>query len=201
MAESSEIARWVERARAGERSAFDALCAPYVAQARALAHAIVRDRGEAEDVVQDALLSAWENLAQLREPSAFGGWLMRSVKNRSVSRWQRGRAGERARDGYASEPRDVGADPFADYAARERANMVRRVLSKLPQGDARTAVERYYLDQDDHGVIAAALGVPKSTVTTWLDRARQRLRKEIVIELARRRRQGSDVQDFAEVTP
>lgn len=201
MVEPSESAQWVERARAGERPAFDALCAPYVDQARALAYAIVRDRGEAEDVVQDALLAAWEHLAELREPSAFGGWLMRSVKNRSVTRWQRARTGNKAREDYAAEPRDVGADPYMRFAAAQRASLVRRVLDKLPLGDARTAVERYYVNEDDHGTIAAALGVPKSTVTTWLDRARQRLRKELVIELTRRRRPGSDSQDITEVVP
>jgi DNA-directed RNA polymerase specialized sigma24 family protein len=65
----------VRRARAGEAAAFAELCRRHGCRARALARRILGGDAEAEDVVQDTLLTAFAGLARLREPERFGSWL------------------------------------------------------------------------------------------------------------------------------
>ena len=72
----------VERARAGDRAAFDALAERHRATAFGAAYALLGDAHDAEDATQEALTQAWHRLADLREPDRFPGWLYRIVQNR-----------------------------------------------------------------------------------------------------------------------
>ena len=61
-------------ARAGSPSAFAELVRPHLRTALGAAWAITGSRHEAEDVIQDALLSAWLQLRQLKSDTAFPAW-------------------------------------------------------------------------------------------------------------------------------
>jgi len=73
----------VARARAGDREAFEVLIRTEAPSLLRLAMAIVLDRDRAADVAQDALVAAWQQLHQLRDPARFDAWLRRIVINRS----------------------------------------------------------------------------------------------------------------------
>ncbi|SFP38937.1 RNA polymerase sigma-70 factor, ECF subfamily [Geodermatophilus dictyosporus] len=74
------------RARAGDAGAFEALVRRYQAPLYRLAVRVLDDRQEAEDVVQDVLVTAWRRLPELRDDAAVGGWLYRAATNRSLNR-------------------------------------------------------------------------------------------------------------------
>jgi RNA polymerase sigma-70 factor (ECF subfamily) len=79
---AGEDARLVRKARGGDESAFAALYARY---ARVI-HGILLARvppADAEDLVQDVFLAAWQRLDSLRDPAAFGGWLAMITRNRA----------------------------------------------------------------------------------------------------------------------
>ena len=67
----------VDRARQGDREAFDALARTVGDQCMAIAFRILRDADRADDAVQAALISAWRQLRSLRDPDAFEPWLHR----------------------------------------------------------------------------------------------------------------------------
>jgi len=71
----------VERARGGDREAFDALARVVGDQCMAIAFRILRDADRADDAVQAALISAWRQLRSLRNPDAFEPWLHRILTN------------------------------------------------------------------------------------------------------------------------
>ena len=71
----------VERAKKGDREAFDALAREVGDRCMAIAFRILRDADRAEDAVQAALISAWRQLRTLRDPSAFEPWLHRILTN------------------------------------------------------------------------------------------------------------------------
>ena len=73
----------VVQARAGNQEAFAELVRRHGAQAYRIAFALLRNRSDAEDVVQDAFLTAFRSFATLKDPSAFRSWLNRIVVNRS----------------------------------------------------------------------------------------------------------------------
>jgi RNA polymerase sigma-70 factor (ECF subfamily) len=78
-----EDARLVQRARHGDDGAFTRL---YERYARFI-HGVLLARaaaGDVDDLVQDVFLTAWKNLASLRDPAAFGGWLSMIARNRAT---------------------------------------------------------------------------------------------------------------------
>ena len=82
---ADDEARWIARARAGDAAAFRHLVD---ANAAALFHVcarITRDRAIAEDAVQEALLSAFRNLAEFDGRAAFSTWLYRIAVNAALA--------------------------------------------------------------------------------------------------------------------
>jgi RNA polymerase sigma-70 factor, ECF subfamily len=80
---ATEDGRLVSAARDGDRSAFERL---YDRYARVV-HGLLLARARAEDVedlVQEVFLTAWRRLDRLRDPAAFGGWLMMIARNRAT---------------------------------------------------------------------------------------------------------------------
>ena len=71
----------VERARDGDRHAFDRLVAARLPQTYRLAKAITGHPGDAEDVTQEAFLQAWRNLPRLRSADRFDAWFGRILVN------------------------------------------------------------------------------------------------------------------------
>jgi RNA polymerase sigma-70 factor (ECF subfamily) len=85
------IADLVQRAQAGDREAFGELVERLWADLVALARGILAADGEAEDLVQDALIHAWPRLRSLRRPESFAAWMRRIVARRCLSRVRRRR--------------------------------------------------------------------------------------------------------------
>lgn len=75
----------VTRALHGDQLAFSAIVDQYSTLMLRTAMMIVGDRDIAEDVVQDALIQAWNHLPDLREANALRPWLMRIVVNQCIS--------------------------------------------------------------------------------------------------------------------
>jgi RNA polymerase sigma factor (sigma-70 family) len=80
----------VETARAGDRSAFGRLVEPWLAPALGASIIITRSHADGADAVQDALLTAWQGLDALRDPTAFPAWF-RTLVIRSALRVARRR--------------------------------------------------------------------------------------------------------------
>src|SRR5829696_362569 len=72
----------VARARAGDSSAFDLLVRTYMEQAFRVAYRVVGHREDAEDLVQESFLAAYQYLDSFEVGRPFGPWLMRIVLNR-----------------------------------------------------------------------------------------------------------------------
>ena len=149
---------------AGDRRAFGELVRRYETGACAAARAVVRDRHAAEDAAQEAFLTAFARLGDLRDPAAFGGWLMR------IARQKAARIAEKVR--AAVPVPDVATDaPEPD----DRGRALLAAVMELPEPEAQVVVLHYF---DDHPVpaVAAILGRPVGTVTKQLSRAYARLR-------------------------
>lgn len=75
----------IERARAGDRSAFDALVRAHGARVRKIVVRYVRNLEDAEDVTQRALVRAFERIAGFRGESSFATWLCRIAMNLALN--------------------------------------------------------------------------------------------------------------------
>jgi RNA polymerase sigma-70 factor (ECF subfamily) len=81
---NSEIAELVIRARRGDSHAFHPLVEAHARAAYLVALAVVARPRDAEDVMQEAFLAAFERLDTCRDPSRFSGWLMTIVRTRAI---------------------------------------------------------------------------------------------------------------------
>ena len=133
----------VERVRAGDVSAYDTLVRKYERQVFRIAQHITQNREDAEDVMQDAFLKAYEKLDQFQGNSKFYTWLVRIAVNESLMRLRKRRTGkmvsidEDVETEEGSVPRDLAdwaPDPEQNYTQAELAEILRKTIQGLPQG-------------------------------------------------------------------
>ncbi|MGC2192442.1 MAG: sigma-70 family RNA polymerase sigma factor [Candidatus Dormiibacterota bacterium] len=132
------------------------------------AYLFLRDRGLAEDCVQDAFVSAWKARASLRDPGAERAWLMTIIANTARSHLRR--RIPIPTDTVAADPSL--RDPFSELAL---SSDLRRALDQLPTDQREVIVLRVYLDLSVEET-ARSLKVAEGTVKSRLSRALEALR-------------------------
>jgi len=180
----------VERARQGDRDAFDGLVDAYASQVYNLALRITGRREDAEDCVQEAFLRAFSSLPSFRGEAAFSTWLYRialNVANDAARRQSRSAltASELAAGDPGDEPpqidrwdesdRDERSQPEAVFLARQRRELVLRAIRDLPEHQ-RTVVVLYDLQGFTYDQIAQITRTRVGTVKSRLNRARLALK-------------------------
>src|SRR5688500_7540377 len=116
----------VDRARAGDRSAFDALLAPRLPAVRAHCYRMLGSVHDADDAVQEELLRAWRGLGGFEQRASLGTWLYRIATHACVDAIARNKAralpwARTAANGPEEPPLDepIWLEPFPDALAAE----------------------------------------------------------------------------------
>lgn len=168
----------VERVRAGDLGALEALMRRHNRLLYRTARAILRDDAEAEDAVQEAYLRAYRALHAFRGESKFSTWLVRIAANEALMRRRRNARAA------AVVPIDAAAELQAEGKAGD--DMLRRLLEKridaLPD-DYRAVFVLRALEELSVEETAVALGIPQATVRTRHFRARSLLRESLAREI------------------
>ena len=165
----------VERVRNGDTSAFDALVNAYMRQAFQLAYRVVGHREDAEDLVQESFLAAYQYLDSYDATRPFGPWLMRIVLNRG-SNLRRSRARrETEPEVDAISPAPSALDESERTEARE---MLTRALAGLSERQ-RMIVTLFDVDGMTSGEIGDMLQLSPGTVRWHLHEARGTLRSAL----------------------
>ena len=163
----------VERARAGDVEAFEAIAVAMADRLMGIAFGILRDRDLAEDAVQATVVVAWRDLPRLRDPERFEGWIQRILVRSCTSVHRQAR---RQWVAVRRIPLDrMAPDPLDGLVDRDT---LERAFRHLPIDQRIVLVYRYYLDLPVD-VIAAALGVPAGTVKSRLHYAISALRAAV----------------------
>jgi RNA polymerase sigma-70 factor (ECF subfamily) len=150
-----------------------------------VARSIVCDGAEAEDVLQEAYLHAFQSLAGFRGEASLATWLTRIVLNEALQRIRRHTHAPVSRielpEQTASQviPFPISGTPVADperaMAQRQLCQLVERAIDELPQ-DFRTVLVARVVEGMGVDETAALLGIRPETVKTRLHRARRLLR-------------------------
>jgi RNA polymerase sigma-70 factor (ECF subfamily) len=156
----------VAGARAGDTVAFERLLGPWVTPGANLAFALLHDRHEAEDAVQEAAVKAWSKLHQLREGAAFGPWFLGIVAHE---------CGSLRRSRWYRIPRGPLPEALAAPDERTADDDLRRAVARLNEKQRAAIVLHYYLDLPLDQV-GQALGLSTAGVKSRLNRALKTLR-------------------------
>jgi RNA polymerase sigma-70 factor, ECF subfamily len=165
----AELAR---RAGRGEQDAFDLLVRRHTNRMYRVALRVVGDPAEAEDVVQDAWVSAWRGLPGFRAESQVGTWLYRVVTNTALAHLRRRRPTVPL-DEEAAQLADAsgGYDPERRALAGERVAAVTRAIASLEPGQRVPLVLRE-LEGLSYEEVAAIVGTSVPALRSRLHRAR-----------------------------
>jgi RNA polymerase sigma-70 factor (ECF subfamily) len=157
----------------GARDGFDSFYGASYSRLTAQLHAYLGDASEAEDVVQEAFVRAWQRWSAVRDYEDPVGWVRRVAWNLATSRLRRVRVALHALRGHDDDP--VVAAPNPDHVALVAA------LRHLPDRQRRAMVLHHLADMPVTEV-AVELGVPKGTVLSWLHRGRAQLAARLSAE-------------------
>jgi len=176
----------VLKARRGESTAFDELVRRYWDWTLTIAYGLTNNHSAAQDIVQEAFMRAWQKLDQLTEPDRFKQWLRRIVMNQAMMYVRKRKANvsfedlESSRIAYSEKPETDTTDQEnidSVYEAMQNLGVRHRLLMTL-----------FYVDGLSQRDIGNLLEISESTVKSRLHDARTRIRKEISMENASKRR-------------
>jgi RNA polymerase sigma-70 factor (ECF subfamily) len=138
----------------------------------AVAHAVVGDLDQAEDVCQDAMFRVWQRLGECRDPTRFGAWLARAVHRHALNSLRR-------RRGESLEDQQLVADspgPDTNAERLELRERLERGLMRLST-EQREAVVLFDMEGWSHGAIATFLETTEAMSRQHLMLGRRRLRQ------------------------
>ena len=173
----------INKILAGDDEAFTALVRKHQKSVHALAWRKIGDFHSAEDITQEVFLRVYKHLPKLKDPRQFSGWLY-VITNRLCNTWLRKNKSlmESLEDVPMAEIEKtfyehyVSAEQEQDAQAH-RSELVKKLLEKLPESE-RTVITLYYLGEMTAKEIGKFLGVSVNTVTSRLQRARERLKQD-----------------------
>ncbi|MDJ0375958.1 RNA polymerase sigma factor [Cryobacterium sp. PH31-L1] len=165
-----------DRAADGDLRAFEGLVRRYGPLMRVQARRVLGSNDETDDVVQEAFITAWQQLGTLEDGSAVKSWLMRIVSRKSIDRLRARREHANIDDTDVPAPDEHAPHVLAE--AESQTEALARVLATLPEDQRRCWTLRE-LAEYSYGDIAAELGLPLSTVRGLLARARKTLLREM----------------------
>ncbi len=175
--ETASDADLVHAAVAGDRRAFSMLFERWFDRSYDVAWNIVRDREVAAEVAQDAFLAAWTGLGSLRDPAAFGGWILRTSRNKALNRLERERRSRPTDVDVAVDlvdRRQRAVDVAEDIVRDEQHDLLWAAAAALGEADA--SILDLHLRHDlDAAQIAEALDIEPNAAHQRLFRLRKRL--------------------------
>ncbi len=128
----------VVAAQSGDADAFTTLFRRWFDPCADVARRIVHDEETAAEVAQETFLVAWRQLGTLRDPSAFGGWVLRTTRNKALNRLERERhsvAVDQDEDPVLSQLEAVD-DVHGEVAAADQQALVWAASAALGERDA-----------------------------------------------------------------
>lgn len=171
----------VDRVRAGETALYEIIMRRYNQRLYRVARAILRDDSEAEDVMQDAYVRAYDHLDQFAARAPFSAWLTRIAIHEALARVRlrnRAQSVDNAEDegGFAMHLTEPSLDPEQTASKAELGHLLEEAVLTLPE-QFRTVVMLRHVEELSTAETAAALEISEESVKVRLHRGRGLLRE------------------------
>jgi RNA polymerase sigma-70 factor (ECF subfamily) len=174
----------VARVRQGELALFEHLMRRHNSRVYRAARAILQNDTEAEDVMQDAFVRAYEHLGEFEGRARFSTWLTKIAVHEALARARRSKrltALEPAMEEASMWTSDEG-NPEQQLRSVEMQSALEASLAKLPE-EFRIVFVLRTVEGMSGAEVADCLGIAEDTVKTRLHRARGRLQQMLLKEL------------------
>ena len=182
----NEVTNLVERARAGDRSAYGELVERFQPTVYAVALARLRNAAEAEELAQDVFLHVLKKLPQLRDVACFAGWLRQITVRMAINRLTRRGPFQGVEAQVLEQAEAVGATPEDEMRRAEQRRELYDGLERLKPIDRATLVA-FYLRGRSLKQMSREFETPIGTIKRRLHVARNRLRKQLERKASRGR--------------
>ena len=166
----------VEKARQGDQQAMHWLYRMYLTAMYNTCIRIVANQSDAEDIIQESFISAFEGIKEFRGESSFGTWLKRIVINKSLNHMRSKKLSFVNYDNIQIEDTDTEDKDLPDIPME----FVHEGIKSLPE-KARVILNLYLLEGYMHREIALMLGISESTSRSQYIRAKKLL-KDILVK-------------------
>lgn len=173
--ETIDLDQLIARVALKDRRAFDRLYAETSGKLFAVAVRIMKNRSEAEDVLQEAFIRVWQRAQSFRPGQAKAiSWLIAITRNLAIDKLRAKRAPVAAIE-MAEDVPDAQPTPEAATAASQERAQIENCLDELEDRKAE-AVRSAYLEGYSYQDLADRFDTPLNTIRTWLRRSLLRLR-------------------------
>jgi len=174
----------ISRIRNGEDLCFDDLFARYRDKLFFYLRHLVGNKEEAEDLLQNVFVKAYEKFSTFDARRAFSSWIYRIAHNEAVNHLKRKNRKTflswedivSSKDQLESSSKE--RSPHDEWIRKEVRREVKVAMERLPEKYREVLVLRFYLDHS-YDEIAAIIEKPMNTVGTLLSRAKSRLLREV----------------------
>src|SRR2546423_1515321 len=167
----------VTQSLAGNRDAFGWIVARYQSLLCSLAYSATGSLSQSEDLAQETFVTAWKQLADLREPEKLRSWLCRISRNLTFDALRRqGREPIHKAESLQEIQESPAAEPLpSDYTiSREEEAILWRSIERIPES-YREPLVLYYREHQSVENVAAALGLSEDAVKQRLSAGRKLL--------------------------
>jgi len=173
----------VERVLAGDTALYEVVMRRYNTRLYRVARAILKNDGEAEDVMQDAYVRAFQYLGQFAGCSKFSTWLTRIAVHEALARAHKAKRFEEWDDMNENMQGEIGAvpvklNPESETASVEMNKILEQAIESLPE-QYRTVVMMRDVEEMTTAETAECLSLTEDNVKIRLHRAHGMLRKEL----------------------
>jgi RNA polymerase sigma-70 factor, ECF subfamily len=176
-ADPEVLAQQLERMRAGDEAAFDALFRSWYPPLVQFGERILRDRDAAEEVVQDVMLELWKRRDTLVIQGSPQSYLFQATRNRALNRLRHLRV-ENRDDDFDADSLPASASTDAPASAAELEVALQRAIDSLPPR-CRQVFEMNRLHGLKYAEVAAALEISVKGVEAHMARALRALREQL----------------------
>jgi RNA polymerase sigma-70 factor, ECF subfamily len=162
----------------GDRAAFESLYHATASRLFAICLRLLRDRGEAEDVLQEVYTGVWHKARQFDPDRASArSWLAAIARNKSIDRLRaRPAVGEMAAPEVIDAVADPRASPLNDALENSDRSRLIACLSRLDQR-GQNLIQAAFFDGSTYEELASRTGSPLGSVKTWIRRGLLQLRE------------------------
>ena len=168
----------IYRAQTGDEGAFTDLMRSYHAFVYAIVIGVVDNSHDAEEVVQDAFLNAYQGLRQLEDTAKFKSWLAEITRN-CARQWLRKQRGETVSlDEVSEEMLQTEDSPDERVVQQEQRELIRRTMETLPQKD-RDIARAFYLEGASYDELTSTHGLSYNAIALRLFRVKRQLSKRL----------------------